>query len=185
MYWFRIDVCRHLVVGLGLQWTSSSDSVVTLQLFIGNLCLVFQLPHAPRVPLYPRRFLSDSDHTFIGVWTHNDQDMLRRPKLLSTKTLSEDLLSFKDVTKLAWVRRSDCEAYWLEEEQVQHAAVDAYFSFRMGKALHVWNWPIGGEATRSGVSSDSRRGSPGSVRRVNLCTLTLQLSLLLGPPTAF
>jgi hypothetical protein len=164
MHRFRIDVRRRrLVVGLGVQWTPSSDSAATLQICIGNLCLVFQLHHAPRVPLYLRRFLSDSDHTFVGVWNYNDQDMLRRskhrlrvPRLvdirdvveekkgwsrqLSMETLSEDLLGFKDVTKPAWVRRSDWEAYWLEEEQVQYAAVDAYLSFRMGKALHVWNW---------------------------------------------
>lgn len=57
---------------------------------------------------------------------------------LSMETLAEDLLGFKDMTKPAWVGRSDWEASWLEE-QVQYDSVDAFLSFRMGKALYIWN----------------------------------------------
>jgi hypothetical protein len=158
----NVNHCR-LVVGLGVQWTPSSDSAATLQLCIGHLCLIFQLHHSPRIPLSLRRFLCDSDHTFVGVWNHMDQDMLRRsqhgllvPSLvdirdvvadkmgwsrqLSMETLADELLGFEGVTKPTWIGRSDWDAYWLRDEQVQYASVDAFLSFKMGKALHVWNW---------------------------------------------
>jgi hypothetical protein len=154
---------RRLVVGLGVQWTSSSDAAETLQLGIGHMCLVFQIHHAPRVPLALRRFLSDSDHTFVGVWNYRDQDMLRRsqhrllvPSLvdirdvvadkkgwsrqLSMETLADDLLGFEDVKKPTFIGRSEWDDYPLRDEQVQYASVDAFLSFKMGKALHVWNW---------------------------------------------
>jgi hypothetical protein len=90
------------------------------------------------------------------VWNYNDQDMLRVPSLVDIhdvveekkgwsrhlwmETLAEDLLGFQGRDEAACVGRSDWEASWLEEEQVQYASVDAFLSFRMGKALHVWNW---------------------------------------------
>jgi len=106
------------------------------------------------------RFLSDSNHTFVDVWNYNNQDMLRRSKhklrvpslvdirdvveekkgwsrQLLMEMLAEDLLGLKDVTKPAWVGRSDWDASWLEEEQVQYASIDVFLLFRMGKTLHV------------------------------------------------
>lgn len=77
MQWSRIDVHRRLIVGLGAQWTPSSDSATTFQLCVGNLCLTLQLRHIPHVPLQLRRFLSESNHTFVGVWDYNDQNMSR------------------------------------------------------------------------------------------------------------
>ena len=161
---FRHNVrhCR-LVVGLGVQWSPSSNSAATLQLCMGQLCLVFQLYHAPRVPLSLRRFLADPDNTFVGVRNYSDQDMLRRsehildvPSLVdirdvveqkkgwsrqvSMETLAAHLLGLEDVMKPASIGSSDWKAYRLDEDQVQYASVDAFLSFRMGKALHVWNW---------------------------------------------
>ena len=72
------------------------------------------------------------------------RDMVEKKKgwsrQASMETLAEDLLGFKYVMKPASIGMSDWKAYWLDEDQVQYASVDAFLSFRMGKALQVWNW---------------------------------------------
>jgi hypothetical protein len=100
---FRHNVhSGRLVVGLGVQWTPSANAAETLQLCIGQLCLVFPLHYAPRVPLALRRFLSDSDHTFVGVWNYRDQDMLRRSQhrlLVPSLVDMRDVVADKKITK--------------------------------------------------------------------------------------
>jgi ribonuclease D len=44
------------------------------------------------------------------------------------------------VKKPTFIGRSEWDDYPLRDEQVQYASVDAFLSFKMGKALHVWNW---------------------------------------------
>jgi ribonuclease D len=56
------------------------------------------------------------------------------------ETLAHHLLGFEDVKKPTFIGRSEWDDYPLQDEQVQYASVDAFLSFKMGKALHVWNW---------------------------------------------
>ncbi|KAL4318245.1 hypothetical protein GQ457_18G008610 [Hibiscus cannabinus] len=158
---------RHkLVVGLGVQWNSSSSfeppPAATLQLCIGHRCLIFQLMHANHVPLSLRRFLADARNTFVGVWNHSDEAKLRGSKhgvevhrvvdarevaaerkgwsrQMSMEKLAESILGAADVKKPKWIGRSAWDTYRLSSEQVQYACVDADVSFELGKALKVWN----------------------------------------------
>ncbi|XVF66088.1 hypothetical protein PTKIN_Ptkin10aG0006100 [Pterospermum kingtungense] len=163
---------NRLVVGLGVQWNpySSIDGppeAATLQLCIGRQCLIFQLLHATQVPLSLRRFLADPRNTFVGVWNHCDETMLLMSehelsvarlvdarvvaaeryglsRQLSMEKLALMFLGAGEVKKPKRVGVSAWDAYWLSEEQVQYACVDAFVSFELGKALQVWNleWSI-------------------------------------------
>ncbi|KAF3547488.1 hypothetical protein DY000_02004036 [Brassica cretica] len=63
-----------LVVGVGVQWTPRrvDSSADTLQLGVGNECLVIQLSHCDHVPDELRIFLLDPDTIFIGVLNSQD-----------------------------------------------------------------------------------------------------------------
>ncbi|KAL5700813.1 hypothetical protein ACHQM5_026220 [Ranunculus cassubicifolius] len=171
---------HRLVVGLGVQWNpNTSDPASTLQLCVGNRCLIFQLSHANYVPNILRRFLNDSRFTFVGIWNNSDGDRLRRSdfqlklgkdaidlryiaaeryddrslKSASMEGLVSRVLRFDGVKKDNDVGRSNWDVYWLTEEQVLYAAVDAYVSFQMGKEMSVWN--SNESMTDSGSDSDS------------------------------
>ncbi|XP_057476847.1 3'-5' exonuclease-like [Actinidia eriantha] len=155
---------RKLVVGLGVQWRPGAfNTPATLQLCVGRRCLVFQLHRAPAVPRFLRRFLSHPRTTFVGVWNHQDRALLKDSKhnlslsslldirdvaadlrgyskQLSMETLAELILGLEGVTKPISVGMSDWEAYWLDEDQIQYACLDAFVSFSLGKALKVWKW---------------------------------------------
>ncbi|XVF66087.1 hypothetical protein PTKIN_Ptkin10aG0006000 [Pterospermum kingtungense] len=158
---------NRLVVGLGVQWNPSSSidhppTAATLQLCIGRQCLIFQLLHATQVPLSLRRFLADHRNTFVGNWNHCDESMLLRSKhrlsvarlvdarmvaaernglsrQLSMEKLAEIFLGADEVKKPKRIGLSAWDAYWLSEEQIQYACVDAHVSFELGRALKVWN----------------------------------------------
>ncbi|GMJ12308.1 hypothetical protein like AT3G12460 [Hibiscus trionum] len=170
--WLYRVLCLHrtrrhkLVVGLGVQWNPSSSigppPAATLQLCIGRQCLIFQLIHATAVPSSLRRFLADARNTFVGVWNHSDEAMLRRSKhglqvhrlvdarevaaernglstQMSMEKLAEIILGAGDVKKPKKIGRGAWDTHRLSSEQV-YACVDAYVSFELGKALKVWNW---------------------------------------------
>ncbi|KAL8488830.1 hypothetical protein ACS0TY_024945 [Phlomoides rotata] len=155
-----------LVVGLGVQWTHGRNAgAATLQLCVGHTCLIFQLRHADQSPAILRRFLSNSNITFVGVWNYRDADMLsdsrhslrvtrlvdlRHPASTSFRgcslsasmeTLASDILGWDGMSKEETVGRSNWDVEWLSKEQVRYAALDVVLSFFMGKKLRVWNYP--------------------------------------------
>lgn len=54
--------------------------------------------------------------------------------------LRRKLLVFEGAEKPSRIRRSNWEAYWLSDEQVQYACVDAFVNFLLGKELQAWDW---------------------------------------------
>ncbi|KAK9697881.1 hypothetical protein RND81_08G066900 [Saponaria officinalis] len=71
-----------LVVGLGVQWrptfgpNSARPTAATIQLSVGQHCLIFQLGHAKSIPATLRRLLEDERVTFVGVHNGRDRDLL-------------------------------------------------------------------------------------------------------------
>lgn len=151
-----------LVVGLGVQWTPGTNTgAAAIQICVGHNCLIFQLQHADQSPAILRRFLSNPDITFVGVWNNRDAAMLsnshhrlqvtrlvdlRHPAssdrdcslAASMETLASEILGWNGMVKEEWVGRSDWDVEWLSEEQVRYASLDAFLSFLIGKDLRVW-----------------------------------------------
>ncbi|XP_057795092.1 uncharacterized protein LOC131011323 [Salvia miltiorrhiza] len=78
---------RVLIVGLDAEWRPSFGSpqynpVATLQLCVGNRCLIYQIIHSVWIPASLASFLSDSrqfgDVTFVGVGIKTDLEKLQR-----------------------------------------------------------------------------------------------------------
>lgn len=100
---------------------------------------------------------------FVGVSNRNDDNLLQNSehklsvlglidlidvasekrgysRKISMETLADLVLGMGGVKKEKWVGRSDWDAFWLSDDQVEYACLDAFLSFLMGKALKVWNW---------------------------------------------
>ncbi|XP_010268098.1 PREDICTED: Werner Syndrome-like exonuclease [Nelumbo nucifera] len=160
---------RHrLVVGLGVQWRPTFTPGTplrpsTLQLCVGSRCLVFQIIHAKSIPRALIRFLADPRTTFVGVWNYKDAELLMNSehklsisclvdlrhvaakrmgcsKRVSMEKLASIVLGADGMKKAKWIGRSAWDSFWLSEEQVLYACLDAFLSFEMGKSLRVWNW---------------------------------------------
>ncbi|CAL5077523.1 unnamed protein product [Urochloa decumbens] len=155
-----------LTVGLGVQWTpppyrtrlpaGAEPRPGTLQLCVGNRCLVFQLARAGAgaAPQILRRFLSDGRVTFAGYYVASDCRKLRAHHGLEVETtlelcsagggakreslaaLAERLLGIRHgVEKSAAAGRSRWDGPKLSRKQVRYAVVDAYLSCRLGVHL--------------------------------------------------
>lgn len=59
---------------------------------------------------------------------------------ISMERMAELILGINGVKKPSETGRSDWNVYWLSEEQVMYACLDAFLSFSMGKTQKVWNW---------------------------------------------
>ncbi|CAJ2662534.1 unnamed protein product [Trifolium pratense] len=157
----------HLVVGLGVQWTPDGNDppADTLQLCIGNRCLIFQLAHATYVPRSLRNFLENPNHTFVGFWNHSDRqklesseyqfEMYRDPLDLrhyaeleyedenlaraSVDEIVEKCLGY-EIEQSGEIARSYWDNKVLSNEQVVYASVDAYCAFRIGKNVRAWKY---------------------------------------------
>ncbi|KAG8372407.1 hypothetical protein BUALT_Bualt12G0063000 [Buddleja alternifolia] len=153
-----------LVVGLGVQWTPSTDPPpATLQLCVGHDCLIFQLEHTNTTPAALHRFLAEPGVTFVGIWNYRDEGLLRcsRHRLRVSRLvdvrdvacemrgcrrgapmeeLAGEVLGMGGVVKDGVVGRSEWDDEWLSEEQVEYACVDVFIAFLMGKALRAWKW---------------------------------------------
>ncbi|KAK6124881.1 hypothetical protein DH2020_041367 [Rehmannia glutinosa] len=160
--------CRlhRLIVGLDVEWrpnfTDSCDHpVATLQLSVGNSCLIFQILHATRIPRRLREFLGDPDYTFVGVGIKNDVEMLwddyglevankrdlrswaavelerKELRKFGLKALVKEVIGAEmekpnDITLSRW------DNLELSRRQVGYACLDAYFSFEIGRVLSSW-----------------------------------------------
>ncbi|CAN6222146.1 unnamed protein product [Urochloa humidicola] len=157
-----------LTVGLGVQWTplprrrrlpaGAEPRPATLELCVGNRCLVFQLARAGAgaAPQILRRFLSDGRVTFAGYYVASDCRKLRAHHGLevvstlelcggggagarrreSMAAMAERLLGIRHgVEKSMEVAMSRWDAPRLSRKQVRYAVVDAYLSCRLGVHL--------------------------------------------------
>ncbi|TKY65918.1 Werner Syndrome exonuclease [Spatholobus suberectus] len=134
------------------------NPVATLQLCVGNRCLVFQILHSPSIPPSLFSFLADPNVTFVGVGIHEDAEKLLEDHNLNVanvcdlrplaaeklgdpelnraglKTLGLRVLGL-EIQKPQWITRSRWDNPWLTAEQVQYAAVDAFLSYEIGRRL--------------------------------------------------
>ncbi|CAN6209115.1 unnamed protein product [Urochloa humidicola] len=165
----RLHSAAGLTVGLGVQWTppfrfrcrlpaGAEPRPGTLQLCVGNRCLVFQLARAGggAVPQILRRFLSDGRVTFAAYNVGSDRRKLRVHHGLEVESalelrgaaagmagnasmaaMADRLLGIRRgvVEKPEKVSTSRWDGAILSREQVRYAAVDAYISCRLGVLL--------------------------------------------------
>ncbi|CAL5077421.1 unnamed protein product [Urochloa decumbens] len=164
----RLHSAAGLTVGLGVQWTppfrfrrrlpaGAEPRPGTLQLCVGNRCLVFQLARAGggggAVPQILRRFLADGRVTFAAYNVDPDRRKLRAhhglevesalelrgaaagmPGNASMAAMADRLLGIRRgvVEKPEIVSTSKWDGPKLSREQVRYATVDAYISCRLG-----------------------------------------------------
>ncbi|XP_058076687.1 uncharacterized protein LOC131225224 [Magnolia sinica] len=158
-----------LVVGLGVQWRPVGryrnwSRAATLQLCVGHRCLIFQLVYVHSVPQALRKFLANTNITFVGIWNNLDAKYLQRDhglyvhdlldlrscvgetdgrwdlKQASMGTLALEFLGISGLDKDTTVGRSDWEALLLDDDQVLYACTDAFVSFEIGKRLRLWEF---------------------------------------------
>ncbi|CAA7016228.1 unnamed protein product [Microthlaspi erraticum] len=130
----------------------------TLQLCVGNRCLIIQLSHCDRVPDELRSLLADPETIYFGVWNHQDarklagcRHRLVTRKLLDIKDYVKDSTgrsmsdcSFEAIVKECMgyhgvrldgeISMSDWSVYNLCNEQILQASLDAYVCAQIG----VW-----------------------------------------------
>ncbi|QCE11860.1 werner syndrome ATP-dependent helicase [Vigna unguiculata] len=159
-----------LMVGLDIEWRpitqpNTQNPVATLQLCVGNACLVFQIIHAPYFSHSLGSFLQDLNVTFLGVGIRADAEKLLRdyglhvanvcdlrslaevklwryPHLRQAglKTLCLHVLG-AEVEKPQSISRSLWDNRCLTAEQVKYAAIDAFLSYEIGRRLiesEIW-----------------------------------------------
>ncbi|XP_010468140.1 PREDICTED: uncharacterized protein LOC104748155 [Camelina sativa] len=135
----------------------------TLQLCVGNRCIIIQLSRCHRVPNVLRRFLEDGDNTFVGVWNSQDAKKLEESRhqlevvrLLDlrvhivdstgSRTLSncsfeeivEENLGHRGVRLERAISMSNWSVEYLSDDQILQATIDAYCSFKLGVLDHLW-----------------------------------------------
>ncbi|KAL1204777.1 hypothetical protein V5N11_017386 [Cardamine amara subsp. amara] len=176
-----------LVVGVGVQWTPagrysdpSSGSPYsgsspggnyydppadTLQLCVGNRCIIIQLSHCNRVPNILHDFLADRDYTFVGVWNSQDARKLERSRhqleigeLLDLRKFVTDSRGYRSLRRCSFekiveecmgyrgvrldkkISRSDWSVYELCYDQIRQASIDAYVCFKLAVIDHLWEY---------------------------------------------
>lgn len=160
------DRLHQLIVGLDVEWRPSfnryvSNPAATLQLCVGNRCLIIQLIHTPSVPQSLVDFLANPSYTFVGVGINQDLEKLeedyefgfntntvdlrelaathygrRELKNSGVKTLTSLVLE-KEVHKPKNVTMSRWDNMWLTPIQVRYACVDAFVCFEIGRILNA------------------------------------------------
>ncbi|GLT67961.1 hypothetical protein SLA2020_402320 [Shorea laevis] len=156
---------NRLIIGLDVEWrpsfsSNSQNPIATLQLCIGNRCLIFQLIHAPFIPVSLVGFLGDAGLTFVGVGIGGDAEKLledyglqvanavdlrflaaeelgvRELRNAGLKGLVMEVLG-KEVQKPRRITMSRWDNAWLTHAQVQYACLDAFLSFEIGRCLNA------------------------------------------------
>ncbi|XP_047156730.1 Werner Syndrome-like exonuclease [Vigna umbellata] len=154
-----------LMVGLDIEWRPNTqrnmqNPVATLQLCLGQHCLVFQILHSPSIPSSLVSFLADSNVTFFGVGIEEDAEKLLEDYNLHVVNI-RDLRSFAaeklrdrelnragikslglrvlglEFEKPKRISRSRWDNPWLTPQQIQYATVDAFLSYEIGRRLSV------------------------------------------------
>ncbi|KAG7624950.1 Ribonuclease H-like superfamily [Arabidopsis thaliana x Arabidopsis arenosa] len=135
----------------------------TLQLCVGNRCIIIQLSHCDRVPRVLHNFLAYPDYTFVGVWNSQDARKLERSRhqleiddLLdlrkyvedssgrrsmrgcSFEVIVEECLGYRGVRLDREISMSDWSAYELCDDQILQASIDAHVCFKLGVKYRLW-----------------------------------------------
>ncbi|EPS59715.1 hypothetical protein M569_15090, partial [Genlisea aurea] len=152
-----------VIVGLDIEWRPHNSQyynpAATLQICVGDNCLIFQLLHADRIPPSLIDFMSSRRNIFVGVGIESDLGMLQSDynfgfgvnwkdlrtlaadkygmedlkrsglKRLANMILNIDMEKPEDVTRSRW------DDQYLSGDQIKYAAVDAYACFEIGRAL--------------------------------------------------
>jgi len=166
--WISNNIRSHqtgLMVGLDIEWRPNTqrnmqNPVATLQLCLGQHCLVFQILHSPSIPPSLVSFLADRNVTFVGVGIEEDAEKLledynlhvvniqdlrslaaeklrdRELNRAGIKSLGLRVLGL-EVEKPKRITRSRWDNPWLTPQQVQYATVDAFLSYEIGRSLSV------------------------------------------------
>ncbi|XP_065853686.1 3'-5' exonuclease-like [Euphorbia lathyris] len=156
---------RPSTVGLDVEWRPNfsrfiDNPIATLQLCIGNRCLVFQILHSQFIPQSLAKFLwnQNGDFVFVGVGIANDVAKLWRDYGLSVgntvdlrslaveksnggpyqnaglKQLTWEILG-REIEKPKSITLSGWDSIWLTPCQVLYACLDAFVSCEIGNFL--------------------------------------------------
>ncbi|KAK6120439.1 hypothetical protein DH2020_045817 [Rehmannia glutinosa] len=154
-----------LIVGLDVEWrpcfiaNRQRNPVATIQICVGNRCLIYQIIHSPFIPQSLTDFLSDDNCTFVGVGVKQDLEKLNEDygigsharamelgwlaadvydrkglKYAGLKQLANLVLG-KEMQKPKRVTLSNWASSWLMDKQVRYACLDAFVSFEIGRNL--------------------------------------------------
>nr|GMC91030.1 Werner Syndrome-like exonuclease [Ipomoea batatas] len=86
-------VLHNLVVGLDIEWHPCSEGehnpAATLQLCVGERCLIFLLLHKDYIPRSLLAFLAHPRFTFVGVGVQDDADKLLRDHGLAVTNVAD------------------------------------------------------------------------------------------------
>ncbi|RAL48473.1 hypothetical protein DM860_005897 [Cuscuta australis] len=156
------DSLPKLIVGLDVEWRPSfsrhQNPVATLQLCVGNRCLIVQLLYCNPIPDELSAFLANSSYTFVGVGIGEDLEKLledydlavangvelrtlaaekandRSLKNVGLKDMARIYLD-AEVVKPKRVTMGRWDQEWLSEEQIRYACIDAFVCYEVGKIL--------------------------------------------------
>lgn len=139
-----------------------SPPVDTLQLCVGNRCIIIQLSHCDRVPDVLHSFVEDQETTFVGVWNSQDARKLEESKhqlwisdLLDLRKYVVDSqgrslrgCSFEEIVEVCLGRRgvrldpeismSDWRPINLCHDQILQASIDAYVCYKLAVRNRLW-----------------------------------------------
>lgn len=181
---FNRDRLHQLMVGLDVEWRPSfnryvSNPAATLQLCVGDRCLIIQLIHTPSLPQSLVDFLANPNYTFVGVGIREDLEKLEEDYEFGFNTNTVDLRQLaadyygrrelknsgvkalaslvlqKEVHKPKNVTMSRWDNQWLTPIQVRYACVDAFVCFEIGRILTSSPAPASASASASESASAS------------------------------
>ncbi|XP_031127726.1 Werner Syndrome-like exonuclease [Ipomoea triloba] len=150
---------HNLVVGLDIEWHPCSEGehnpAATLQLCVGERCLIFLLLHKDFIPRSLLAFLAHPRFTFVGVGVQDDADKLLQDHGLAVTNVA-DLRRLAEMVyrseeyrrmglkKMAWrilgrvmekpreVTLSNWDSKNLTFPQIEYGCIDAFVSFELG-----------------------------------------------------
>ncbi|XP_026408992.1 Werner Syndrome-like exonuclease [Papaver somniferum] len=160
-----VDRLGNLVVGLDIEQVQN-NKVDVLQLCVGHKCLIFQFFGCDKdqVPASLVHFLNDHDIKFVGAGIDRVAEKLLVDYGMSISSKSEDLGRLADnklgtrglyhaklnslvnivlgehlhhEPKYTRITFSRWDRDYLKNEQVEHACLDAYASFKLGLYLSL------------------------------------------------
>ncbi|KAH7556838.1 hypothetical protein JRO89_XS11G0001700 [Xanthoceras sorbifolium] len=166
---------KNLIVGLDTEHhpnfkRNDKHRVATLQLCVGNRCLIFQIFQASYIPQALKNFLLNDNYSFVGqcdrsensdcssAWTGHE-GVEAGLKSLSEKVLKKKIEKPKEIQRSNWDDRS------LSPDRVQYACLDAFVSYEIGRTLK----------TGSLSSSSSSSLSPGLLLMGSLTALAFAI----------
>ncbi|KAL6550633.1 hypothetical protein OROMI_021121 [Orobanche minor] len=142
-------------LGLDCEWVPNEikhgerNPVAVIQVNVGQMCLIYQVGLAQKVPLSLKEFIESTSHSFAGVGIDNDvngleedwkvkvgntlelknmaYDIMGLDKSMGLKTLAAAVLG-KSLEKPKDVSRSDWGRERLTRKQVEYAGLDAFGS---------------------------------------------------------